>query len=154
MAKPKNLGDVAKQLDSIAVCLAQEKNRIEIAALETGMTEMIDRIFTKGVALDGDLLGEYSLPYLNKRINKLKVASTKKILFWEGNLKNSIQTGNHKGDNVIGFDDTDQADIAEFQETSPIQVNRPIFGLNENELKNTFRVFNEQLQKTIINCFK
>lgn len=142
---------ITKKFDSIISCIAESKNRVEVAALEHGMGLMLKRIFTYGIALDGNDMGPYSEAYLAKRIRARKI-NTVKNLYFEGNLFRSIQVGTYRGKNVIGFTDNDMAQIAEYQEESDIQVNRPIFGFTETETEETMRILREQVAEVLKKC--
>jgi len=150
---PTTLKRVNKKLESIAECVAKRKDIVEIAALEQGMSEMLSRIFDKGITLDGGTMGGYSNAYLLKRLKKGKNNLNKNLVF-EGNLRNSIQVGKYENRNVIGFTDLDLANIAQFQEESDIQVNEPIFGLRDNEEEEMLRILQQGIIDTINECFK
>lgn len=142
----------AKKLNSIAEKLAADQHKIEIAALNAAYVPMMQRIFGKGkdgggFALDGELLGKYSKNYRALRIRRgLGIA---KNLTLDGNLKNSVQLGTNNGKNVIGFESTDMKNIGRWQETSDVQVNRPIFGLTEFEQNEGQRVLIEGIQESL-----
>lgn len=152
MAKT-TLKQVAKKIDSIADCLAIERNRIEIAALNQGHELMSRRIFEAGTALDGSSMGGYSDAYLAYRLKRGR-NNAKKILFLEGNLRNNIQVGTYQGKNVLGHVDTDMADIAGWQEDNDNQVGKPIFGFTEEEMEATLEVVVDEYLKVVSECFK
>lgn len=147
------LKQVAKKVSDIADCIAKERNKIEIAALNQGHELMSRRIFEAGTALDGSSMGGYSDAYLAYRLKRGR-NNAKKILFLEGNLRNNIQVGTYGGKNVLGHVDTNMADIAGWQEDNANQVGKPVFGFTEEEMEATLEIVTEGIINTITECFK
>lgn len=153
------LKQLTKKLDQLADCILQEKSRTEVEALETAKSLLIKRVFGVGASgggfsQDGSELGEYSPAYLLKRLNsKYKYTNIQKNLYFDGNLRNSIQVGINNSKKVLGFTDLDLAEIARFQEESPIQVGEKIFALNAEELDITIDVMNNGVKRALKECF-
>lgn len=164
MAKAKNLKEVVKQFDSIAKCLTEQKNQIEIAALNAGMIPMLRRIYGDatgggGVTIDGSSFGPYSTGYQNyvrnnPRKNRIGGSTRIKNLLLTGATRSSIQIGRSAGKNVIGFTDKSLAEIARFQESSDIQIHKPIFGFTETELQEVNNTLKSEIQIRLKECLK
>lgn len=157
-----NLRKLIQQIDSVAEKFAAEKDRIEVKALQAGHIAMINRVFGTGTegggtAVDGTPFGEYSETYGRIRRGELSYKGERKVyglnfrknLTFNRNLKNSIQIGIKDGKNCIGYTDLDLKQIAEFQETSPKQINKPIFGFDANEQEVVDRIVREEVTKLI-----
>lgn len=147
------LKQVAKKVSDIADCIAKERNRIEIEALNQGHDLMSRRIFESGLALDESELGGYSPAYLAYRLRNKKPNAAKNLVF-TGDLRDNIQVGTYQGKNVLGHVNKDLADIAEWQETSVFQVNKPIFGFTEEELEVALEIVTDGIINTITECFR
>lgn len=152
-----NLKQITKSLDALADCILQEKSRTEVEALEVAKELLIKRVFGGGASgggfsQDGSSLGEYSEPYLRKRINK-GLVNLQKNLFFTGSLQHSIQVGVNNRKNVLGFTDLDLADIARFQEESKNQIGEKVFALNDEEIGITIEVINEGVKRALKECF-
>lgn len=149
---------ISKRLDKLADCILQEKEKVEVEALEAGKSLMIKRIFGIGAngggrTLDGDLFGEYTEAYLQKRIRETKQTNLNKNLIFSGSLQRSIQVGTNSGKNVLGFTDLELEKIARFQEESEIQINEPIFQLNDEELSIALETVLNGVENSIQRCF-
>lgn len=152
-----NLKQITKSLDALADCILQEKSRTEVEALEVAKGLLIKRVFGVGpdgggFSQDGSSLGEYSEPYLRKRINK-GLVNLQKNLFFTGSLQHAIQVGVNNKKNVLGFTDLDLADIARFQEESKNQIGEKVFALNDEEIGITIEVINEGVKRSLRECF-
>lgn len=152
-----NLKAISKRLDKLAACILQEKEKVEVEALEAGKSLMIKRIFGVGAngggrTLDGDLFGEYTDAYRQKRIRK-GLTNLNKNLFFTGALQHSIQVGTNSGKNVLGFTDLELEKIARFQEESELQINEPIFQLNDEELSIALETVMNGVENSIQRCF-
>ncbi|MBK7360714.1 MAG: hypothetical protein IPI96_16125 [Saprospiraceae bacterium] len=151
------LKQLTKKLDQLADCILIGKNRTEVEALETAKSLLIKRVFGVGASgggfsQDGSALGEYSDAYLQRRLRK-GLTNLQKNLYFDGNLRNSIQVGINNSKKVLGFTDLDLAEIARFQEESPIQVGEKIFALNTEELDITIDVMNNGVKRALKECF-
>lgn len=137
-----------QRIDKLAADVASQIPVIEVKALTAGYIPMMNRIFGQGVdgggfAKDGSGFGSYTerwrqirfgeIPLNKKTAKKVYGRNFQKNLVFNGNLRNSIQLGIKDGKNCIGYTDLDLKEIAEFQETSSIQINKPIFGFDETE---------------------
>ncbi|MFZ1296547.1 MAG: hypothetical protein WAT16_00775 [Saprospiraceae bacterium] len=151
------LKQLTKKLDQLADCILMGKSRTEVEALETAKSLLIKRVFGvgangRGFSQDGSELGEYSPAYLQRRSRK-GLTNLQKNLYFDGNLRNSIQVGINNSKKVLGFTDLDLAEIARFQEESPIQVGEKIFALNTEELDITIDVMNNGVKRALKECF-
>ena len=153
------LKEFNKKLNGIAECIAKDQNKIEVAALTAAFVPMMKRIFGEGAdggghTLDGQLMEGYSPAYQALRIRKNKGLNRAKNLVFDGSLRNSIQIGRSGNKNIIGFTDNDLAKIGRWQETSAIQINKPIFGLTEFEQQEGLNKLIEGIKETIAECLK
>ena len=106
-----------------------------------------ERVFNKNLTIDGTSFGKYnSKDYIEYRLSLgLQVAEKDLQLF--GNLVKSIITE----DNKVIFSNPTDAKKARQQETDRNQINKPIFGLNQDETDDCVRVINEVFIRGIKN---
>jgi len=152
------LKNLNRRIDRVAQEVVKEIPRIEVQALTAGYIPMMNRIFGTGVdgggaAKDGTPFGEYSPGYLAHRIRKGKGLNFRKNLVFNGNLRNSIQLGIKEGKNCIGYTDLELKKIAEYQEESSTQINKPIFGFDATEGEARDLVLNREIPKVIDQAF-
>ncbi len=148
----KNLKEVGNEFERIGFCIGENKNRIEVQALQDGLVAFFARVFgnSGGFDVDGVGLGSYSKSYFRKRLAKGKNNLQKNLVF-DGNLRNSIQVGIKDDKNVYGFTDLDLEKIARFQED---QLNTDIFVANDEELEIVVKEIGEGILNVIQECFK
>lgn len=148
----KSLKEFGDNLENVGVCIGENKNPIEIAALSDAIAAFKFRVFGNlgGFDEQGKGLGDYSKAYLRKRLAKGKNNLQKNLVF-DGNLRNSIEVGvSSEGKNVFGFTDLALEQIARYQEE---QLNTDIFGANDEEVKVLVEEMSKQILELINKCF-
>jgi len=160
------LKNLNRRIDRVAQEVVKEIPRIEVQALTAGYIPMMNRIFGTGTdgggaAKDGTPFGEYSDRWRNIRMGLAKFKGKKKVyglnfqknLVFERNLRNSIQLGFKDGKPCVGYTDLELKKIAEYQEESSIQINKPIFGFDATEGEARDIVLNREIPKVIDQAF-
>lgn len=135
---------------NIAKSIQREMPKILMNAANVGSAEMQFRIFNQGRSADGAVMNYKNAQYKKLRENNGLQVRVKDLIF-EGNLFNSLDILSHSNTEVsYGFTNADSAQIAEYQETSPIQVNKPIFSLNTKESKIIDRSVNADVERIVV----
>jgi len=123
----------ARQMQGIVQALAREVNNAELAALQTGLSEYLGRIFNEGKTTSGESMGGYSDQHKKKRQTPRSAIKQRQIktgpragqltpsaetiatypknplqvafkdLQFFGDTFNGVQVGTNAGNNVIGF---------------------------------------------------
>ena len=126
-----------KQACSNAIKVVQNNiGNILINATNIGSGELQYRVFNEGKTVAGKKMEYRNAPsnYTNLRQDAGLHINFKDLIF-TGNLFYSMTILSTKNDEVVyGFNNAEMAQIAEWQETSDVQVNEPIFELSQKEV--------------------
>jgi hypothetical protein len=119
-------------------------------AANIGAAQMQFRVFNKGVTTAGTNMRYRSAPYKRLRTDAGLQTNHKDLMF-TGNLFNSLTILSKSNEQVsYGFNNAETATIRTYQETSPKQVNEPIFDLNEKEEMAMYKAIGKGLGDLII----
>jgi hypothetical protein len=119
-------------------------------AANIGASQMQFRVFNKGIATAGTNMRYRSAPYKRLRTDAGLQVNHKDLMF-TGNLFNSLTILSKSNEQVsYGFNNAETATIRTYQETSPKQVNEPIFDLNEKEQMAMYKAIGKDLGDLII----
>jgi hypothetical protein len=124
-----------KALNNAKQALQANMGKILINATNLGSAEMQTRVFNRGLTTAGKRMEYRNAPsnYTNLRLDAGLQISYKDLTF-TGNLFYSMNIlSTAEKEVTYGFNNSDTAQIAEWQQTSDKQVNEPIFELNEKE---------------------
>lgn len=124
-----------KALNNAKQALNANMGKILINATNLGSAEMQTRVFNRGLTTAGKRMEYRNAPsnYTNLRLDAGLQISYKDLTF-TGNLFYSMNIlSTAEKEVTYGFNNSDTAQIAEWQQTSDKQVNEPIFELNEKE---------------------
>jgi hypothetical protein len=124
-----------KALANAKQALQANMGKILINATNLGSAEMQTRVFNRGLTTAGKRMEYRNAPsnYTNLRLDAGLQISYKDLTF-TGNLFYSMNIlSTAEKEVTYGFNNSDTAQIAEWQQTSDKQVNEPIFELNEKE---------------------
>ncbi len=142
---------IIQKLNRLTKTLVNGKSRIEVGALVATSGVYKKRIFNRAQATDGSDIGSYkSKSYKAKRKSRGRQTS-KKDLFFEGDLFRSIQVGRSGSENVIGYLRNQERRIARFQEQ---QTRKDIFGISKNEVNVLRKAYVKLYKKEIINAVR
>jgi len=124
-----------KAMDNAVKSVEANVGKILMNGANVGSALMQQRVFNKGKATSGKKMMYKSKPYKKLRLDAgLQVAH--KDLTFTGNLFNSLTMLSANDKQVsYGFNNSETAEIAGYQETSDKQVNEPIFTLSKKEVK-------------------
>ena len=123
-----------KALANAKQALQANMGKILVNASSIGSSEMQRRVFNRGITTAGKQMRYKSKPYIKLRQDAGLEVGWKNLQFTD-NLFNSmtILTTAEK-EVTYGFNNNETAQIAEWQQTSPKQVNEPIFELSDKEI--------------------
>lgn len=124
-----------KALANAKQALQANMGKILINATNLGSAEMQTRVFNRGLTTAGKRMEYRNAPsnYTNLRLDAGLQISYKDLTF-TGNLFYSMNIlSTAEKEVTYGFNNSDTAQIAEWQQTSDKQVNEPIFELSEKE---------------------
>jgi hypothetical protein len=124
-----------KALNNAKQALQANMGKILINATNLGSAEMQTRVFNRGLTTAGKRMEYRNAPsnYTNLRLDAGLQISYKDLTF-TGNLFYSMNIlSTAEKEVTYGFNNSDTAQIAEWQQTSDKQVNEPIFELSEKE---------------------
>jgi hypothetical protein len=124
-----------KALNNAKQALQANMGKILVNASSIGSAEMQRRVFNRGLTTAGKRMEYRNAPsnYTNLRLDAGLQISYKDLTF-TGNLFYSMNIlSTAEKEVTYGFNNSDTAQIAEWQQTSDKQVNEPIFELNEKE---------------------
>jgi len=125
-----------KALNNAKQALQANMGKILINATNLGSAEMQTRVFNRGLTTAGKRMEYRNAPsnYTNLRLDAGLQISYKDLTF-TGNLFYSMNIlSTAEKEVTYGFNNSDTAQIAEWQQTSPKQVNEPIFELSDKEI--------------------
>ena len=128
--------------------------KIMLNGANLGSGLMQRRVFNKGVATSGKKMMYRSAPYKRLRVDaKLQIAH--KDLTFTGNLFNSLTIlGSNNNEVNYGFNNSEMAEIAGYQETSSKQVNEPIFKLSKKEIQQVERAMTKDVLRVVVATFE
>lgn len=123
-------------LNNAKQALQANMGKILINATNIGSADMQTRVFNRGLTTAGKRMEYRNAPsnYTNLRLDAGLQISYKDLTF-TGNLfysMNILSTADREV--TYGFNNAETAQIAEWQQTSPKQVNEPIFELSPKEI--------------------
>ena len=157
----KTFEQVAAEVINIPALVKANEVRLQTVACSSVLGVLLQRIFNKGEAADGGLIGPtlssnrfgaYSEKY--GRLRESKGRRVDKVdLQFSGSLFESIQIGTSGGKQVIGITSAEQTQIAEKQEK--VNFKKPIFRATESEAQIGFNALRANLDiiiKGIINA--
>lgn len=128
--------------------------KIMLNGANLGSGLMQRRVFNKGVATSGK-----KMTYKNKRYEILRTDAGLQVehkdLIFTGNLFNSL-TILGKSDKEVryGFNNSEMAEIAEFQETGEHQVKEPIFKLSKKEIQQVEKAMTKDVLRIVVASFE
>jgi hypothetical protein len=143
--------DQYKQAMASAVKVVEANvGKIMLNGANLGSALMQRRVFNKGIATSGKKMMYRSAPYKRLRVDaKLQVAH--KDLIFTGNLFNSLTIlGKSNKEVSYGFNNSETATIANYQETSSKQVNQPIFDLSTKEIAQVERAMAKDVLRIVV----
>lgn len=126
-----------KQACTNAIKVVQNNiGNILINATNIGSGELQYRVFNEGKTVAGKKMEYRNAPSNYTRLRKDAGLQVRwKDLQFTGNLFYSMNILSTKNNEVVyGFNNNKTAEIAHYQETSPLQVNEPIFELSQKEV--------------------
>jgi hypothetical protein len=128
--------------------------KIMLNGANLGSGLMQRRVFNKGVATSGKKMMYRSAPYKRLRVDaKLQIAH--KDLTFTGNLFNSLTIlGSNNKEVNYGFNNSEMAEIAEFQETGEHQVKEPIFKLSKKEIQQVEKAMTKDVLRVVVATFE
>lgn len=127
-----NAAEIGLEIDK-AVALGFEASAIQ------AQTFISTRVFVEHQTTDGTPFGKYKSDSYKKFRQSLGRQTNTKDLQLSGDLLKSIK----QVENQVVFNDDRSAKIANWQETSDVQINKPIFDLNQNEIDDCIIVCDE-----------
>ena len=123
-----------KALANAKQALQANMGKILVNATGIGSTEMQRRVFNRGITTAGKQMNYRSKAYIKKRIDATLQVNWKDLTF-TGNLFYSMNIlSTAEKEVTYGFNNGETAQIAEWQQTSPKQVNELIFELSDKEI--------------------
>lgn len=141
--------DFKKAIQNAIVAVEKHAKNIMMNAANVGASEMQFRVFNKGVATSGKKMMYRSAPYKKIR-QKNGLQINHKDLTFTGNLFNSLTMVTADDKKVsYGFNNTEMNQIRTYQETSPKQVNEPIFNLCDKEIKKVENALTKGVSKIV-----
>jgi len=123
-----------KALSNAKQALTKNIGKILINATNIGSSEMQVRVFNRGQTTAGKQMRYRSAPYKKLRTDAGLQTNWKDLIF-TGDLFYSLTIlSTAEKEVTYGFNNTETAQIAEWQQTSDVQVGEPIFPLNQKEI--------------------
>jgi hypothetical protein len=123
-----------KALSNAKQALTKNIGKILINATNIGSSEMQVRVFNRGQTTAGKQMRYRSAPYKKLRTDAGLQTNWKDLIF-TGDLFYSLTIlSTAEKEVTYGFNNADTAQIAEWQQTSDVQVGEPIFPLNQKEI--------------------
>jgi hypothetical protein len=123
-----------KALSNAKQALTKNIGKILINATNIGSAEMQVRVFNRGITTAGKQMRYRSAPYKKLRTDAGLQTNWKDLIF-TGDLFYSLNIlSTAEKEVTYGFNNADTAQIAEWQQTSDVQVGEPIFPLNQKEI--------------------
>jgi hypothetical protein len=156
----KTFEQVIGEVINIPALVKANEVRLQTVACSTVLGNLLQRIFNKGEAADGGLIGPtlssnrfgaYSEKY--GRLRKDRGRRVDKVdLQFGGTLFESIQLGTSNGKQVIGITSEKQTEIAERHEK--VNFKKPIFRATEKEIEIGFKALQTNLDIIIRNIIQ
>ena len=151
--------ELSIKLQNFAKCIGKDTS-ILIPPLEGARAEMLYRIHNEGKATDGTLIGvpkvaapphigAYSQRHGRRRAKRGRQNKIKDLQL-EGDLIRSVTTGETGGVPSVGFDTSEQREIAEHQEA---QTEKRIWGLTKGERATFEKQLEKILSKDLKDCY-
>jgi hypothetical protein len=140
-----------KQAMASAVKMVEANvGKIMLNGANLGSALMQQRVFNKGITTSGKNMMYRSAQYIKLRTDAgLQVAH--KDLIFTGNLFNSLTIlGSNNKEVNYGFNNSEMAEIANYQETSDKQVNQPIFDLSKKEISQVERAMTKDVARMVV----
>ena len=137
-----NAAEIGAEID-LAVALG-----LEAAAIQAD-TFISTRVFVEHKTTDGTPFGGYKSKSYKKYRASLGRQINNKDLQLTGDLLKSIK----QSENEVFFNNDFSAQIAGWQETSDVQINRPIFDLNQDEITDCIIVCDEVFARELLPAF-
>jgi hypothetical protein len=123
-----------KALSNAKQALTKNIGKILINATNIGSSEMQVRVFNRGQTTAGKQMRYRSAPYKKLRTDAGLQTNWKDLIF-TGDLFYSLSIlSTAEKEVTYGFNNAETAQIAEWQQTSDVQVGEPIFPLNQKEI--------------------
>jgi len=123
-----------KALSNAKQALTKNIGKILINATNIGSSEMQVRVFNRGQTTSGKQMRYRSAPYKKLRTDAGLQTNWKDLIF-TGDLFYSLSIlSTAEKEVTYGFNNAETAQIAEWQQTSGVQVGEPIFPLNQKEI--------------------
>lgn len=123
-----------KALSNAKQALTKNIGKILINATNIGSSEMQVRVFNRGQTTAGKQMRYRSAPYKKLRTDAGLQTNWKDLIF-TGDLFYSLTIlSTAEKEVTYGFNNAETAQIAEWQQTSDVQVGEPIFPLNQKEI--------------------
>jgi hypothetical protein len=146
--------DYKKAMANAVKVVETNVGKIMLNGANLGSGLMQRRVFNKGVATSGKKMLYRSAPYKRLRVDaKLQIAH--KDLTFTGNLFNSLTIlGSNNNEVNYGFNNSEMAEIAGYQETSSKQVNEPIFKLSKKEIQQVERAMTKDVLRVVVATFE
>ena len=146
--------DYKKAMQNAVKVVETNVGKIMLNGANLGSGLMQRRVFNKGVATSGKKMLYKSAPYKRLRVDaKLQIAH--KDLTFTGNLFNSLTIlGSNNKEVNYGFNNSEMAEIAGYQETSSKQVNEPIFKLSKKEIQQVERAMTKDVLRVVVATFE
>ena len=147
--------DQYKQAMASAVKVVEANvGKIMLNGANLGSALMQQRVFNKGITTSGKNMMYRSAQYIKLRTDAgLQVAH--KDLIFTGNLFNSLTIlGKSDKEVSYGFNNSEMAEIANYQETSDKQVNQPIFDLSKKEIAQVERAMAKDVARMVVSAIE
>jgi len=146
--------DYKKAMANAVKVVENNVGKIMLNGANLGSALMQRRVFNKGVATSGKKMMYRSAPYKRLRVDAgLQIAH--KDLTFTGNLFNSLTIlGSNNKEVNYGFNNSEMAEIANYQETSDKQVNEPIFKLSAKEIQQVEKAMTKDVLRIVVASFE
>lgn len=123
-----------KALANAKQALQANMGKILINATNLGSAEMQTRVFNRGITTAGKQMNYRSKSYMKKRVDATLQVNWKDLAFTNNLFYSMTILTTAEKEVTYGFNNGETAQIAEWQQTSPKQVNEPIFELSDKEI--------------------
>lgn len=123
-----------KALANAKQALQANMGKILVNATGIGSAEMQRRVFNRGITTAGKQMNYRSKSYMKKRVDADLQVNWKDLSFTNNLFYSMTILTTAEKEVTYGFNNGETAQIAEWQQTSPKQVNEPIFELSDKEI--------------------
>ena len=123
-----------KALANAKQALQANMGKILVNASSIGSAEMQRRVFNRGLTTAGKQMNYRSKSYMKKRVDATLQVNWKDLAFTNNLFYSMTILTTAEKEVTYGFNNGETAQIAEWQQTSPKQVNEPIFELSDKEI--------------------